>query len=106
MSEWITAIASSALAEGEHVLVDVEGTEVAVFNVGGEFYAIEDACSHDGGEIASGVIEGEEIICPRHGARFCLKTGKVMGPPAYEDIACFAVQCTDGNLQVRDERWD
>ena len=106
MSDWIDVIAEQALADGEHMVVDVDGTEVAVFKIDGACYAIEDVCTHDGGEIASGVLDGDEIVCPRHGARFCVKTGAVKSAPAYEDVACFPVRIEQGVVQVRDERWD
>ena len=106
MSEWIDVVGQTALAEGEHVVVDVDGADVAVFKIDGQFYAIEDVCSHDRAEIASGELDGDEIICPRHGARFCVKTGAVKSPPAYEDIACFPVKIENGIVQVRDGRWD
>lgn len=100
MSNWIDAIAESALAEGEHIVVDVDGVDVALFNLAGQFYAIEDVCSHDGTEIASGELDGDEIICPRHGARFCVKTGAVKCAPAYEDIASYPVKVADGRVWV------
>lgn len=100
MSEWIDAIAESALAEGEHIVVDVEGVDVALFNLSGQFYAIEDVCSHDGTEIASGELDGDEIVCPRHGARFCVKTGAVKCAPAYEAIASYPVKVADGRVWV------
>lgn len=106
MSDWVEVIDKNALAEGGSIVVDVEGTDVAVFKIDGEFYAIEDVCTHDGAEIASGKLEGDEIVCPRHGARFCVKTGAVKAPPAYEDIACFPVKVENGKIQVRDNRWD
>jgi 3-phenylpropionate/trans-cinnamate dioxygenase ferredoxin component len=106
MSEWIDVVGQTALADGEHVVVDIDGADVAVFKIDGQFYAIEDVCSHDGAEIASGELDGDEIICPRHGARFCVKTGAVKAPPAYEDIACFPVKIENGIVQVRDGRWD
>ena len=106
MSDWIDVIDQNELADGENVVVDVYGTDVAVFKLDGEFYAIEDVCTHDGAEIASGRLEGDEIICPRHGARFCIKTGAVKSAPAYEDIACFPVRIENGRVQVRDDRWD
>ncbi len=106
MSDWIDVISVSDLAESQHVVVDVDGVEVAVFRIDGEFYAVEDVCTHDGAEIASGRLEGCEIICPRHGARFCLKTGKVLQGPAYEDLSCFQLRVENGVIQVRDERWD
>jgi len=106
MTAWVDVAAVAALAPGERQVVDLDGTEVAVFNVDGEYFAIEDTCTHDGSEIASGKVEGYEIICPRHGARFCLKTGKVLKAPAYEDLASFPVRVEQGVIQVRDDRWD
>jgi 3-phenylpropionate/trans-cinnamate dioxygenase ferredoxin component len=106
MSDWIAVIDQAALAEGGNVVIDVDGTDVAVFKIDGEFYAIEDVCTHDGAEIASGELDGDEIVCPRHGARFCVKTGAVTAPPAYEAISCFPVRIENGQVQVRDNRWD
>lgn len=100
MSDWIDVVQATALADGEHVVVDVDGDDVAVFNIGGEFYAIADVCTHDGVEIASGELDGDEIVCPRHGARFCVKTGQVKCAPAYEDVATYPVRVVDGRLQV------
>ncbi|MFI3136749.1 MAG: non-heme iron oxygenase ferredoxin subunit [Methylococcaceae bacterium] len=104
MTEWIDVIDQTALAEGENIVIDVDGTDVAIFNIAGEFYAIEDVCTHDGAEIASGELEGDEIICPRHGARFCVKTGAVKCAPAYEAIATFPVRVELGKVQVKDYR--
>jgi 3-phenylpropionate/trans-cinnamate dioxygenase ferredoxin subunit len=106
MSDWVDVIAQNKLAEGHHVVIDVEGTDVAVFNIAGNFYAIEDLCSHDGAEIASGELDGDAIICPRHGARFCVKTGQVLCAPAYEAIASFPVRIENDKIQVKDNRWD
>ncbi|WP_198244001.1 non-heme iron oxygenase ferredoxin subunit [methane-oxidizing endosymbiont of Gigantopelta aegis] len=106
MSDWIDVAAADAIAEGEHVVVDVDGSDVAIFNLKGEFYAIEDVCTHDGAEIASGELDGDEIICPRHGARFCIRTGEVKCPPAYEDVAVFPVRVVNGRIQIKDTRWD
>jgi 3-phenylpropionate/trans-cinnamate dioxygenase ferredoxin subunit len=106
MSDWIDVAPEGSLTNGEHVVVELDGVEVAVFMIDGRYYAIEDACTHDGAEIASGRLDGCEIVCPRHGARFCLKTGKVLAPPAYEDLATFPVRIEAGRIQVRDNRWD
>jgi 3-phenylpropionate/trans-cinnamate dioxygenase ferredoxin subunit len=102
MSDWVDVGAVSSLPEGSVSLVDVDGTEVAVFNVGGHYYAIQDVCTHDGGTLAEGEVKGFEIECPRHGARFDLRTGKVTAPPAYEDIIIFAVRIHGDRVQVRD----
>lgn len=106
MSDWTDVEDAEKLGEGEHVVVDVDGTDVAVFNLNGQYFAIEDVCTHDGAEIASGTLEGDQIVCPRHGARFCVKTGAVLSPPAYEDLYCFPLRVADGVVQVRDDRWD
>ncbi|MDD2737943.1 MAG: non-heme iron oxygenase ferredoxin subunit [Methylomonas lenta] len=103
MSDWIDVVADSALADGEHVVVDVDGYDVAIFKIDGQCYGIEDVCTHDGAEIASGELDGDEIICPRHGARFCVKTGEVKSPPAYEDIATFPIRLVEGRVQVKSE---
>jgi len=106
MSDWVNVDVISNLPDGSIRLVDVDGTEVAVFNIGGHFYAIQDVCTHDGGTLAEGEVEGFEIECPRHGARFDLRTGKVTAPPAWEDVAVFAVRILDTHVQVRDSRND
>ena len=106
MSDWIDVAEKDELLHGSSKVVVVDGARVAVFNLNGEYYAIEDACTHDEGELASGTVEGEEIVCPRHGARFNIKTGKVTAPPAYEDIETFPVHVSEGKIQVKDDRWD
>ena len=106
MSGWVGVCPAAELAPGEHRVVDVDGTQVAVFNLDGEFYAIEDVCTHDGGRLTGGSVEGAEIVCPRHGARFCIRTGEALTAPAYEPTAKLPVRVTDGALEVRDDRWD
>ncbi len=106
MADWVKVAAVGEIAPGTCKVADVDGTTVAVFNIGGEFFAIEDVCTHDGGELASGVLEGDQIICPRHGARFCVRTGEALTAPAYEPTAKFPVRIENGVVQVRDDRWD
>jgi len=65
------------------------------------FFAIEDLCTHDGAELAGGAVEGAEIVCPRHGARFCLRTGEALTPPAYEAVRVFEVKLESGRVWVR-----
>lgn len=106
MSTWLDVIDEHAIANGEHTVIDVDGTIVAVFKLDDAFYALEDVCTHDGAEIASGELDGDELICPRHGARFCVKTGAVKSAPAYEDIVCFPLRIEQGRIQIKDNRWD
>jgi 3-phenylpropionate/trans-cinnamate dioxygenase ferredoxin subunit len=104
--DWIDVAPQAGFKPGTWRPADLGGTEVAVFNLGGEFYAIENICTHDGGCLTGGAVEGEQIVCPRHGARFSIKTGAVLAPPAYEDVPTFPVRVEDGMVQVRDARWD
>jgi len=106
MSKWIDVAKTDELPPGERRVVEVEGVLIAVFNLRGEYFAIEDTCSHDGGELASGEVKGDEIICPRHGARFCIKTGEATALPALQSIATFPVQVANGVVQVTDDRRD
>lgn len=105
MSDWVDVATVKDFIPGERRVVDVDGVIVAVFNLQGEYYAIEDVCTHDGGELASGELVGDEIICPRHGARFCIKTGEVKAPPAIQSVDIFQIQVLNGVVQVKDDRW-
>ena len=106
MSDWVRVAAVIDFLPGTRRVLEVDGVQVAVFHLEDGFHAIEDVCTHDGGELAVGQLEGCEIICPRHGARFDLRTGSVTAPPAYEDVAVLPTRIVDGQLEVRDDRWD
>lgn len=106
MSDWVLVAPLAELLPGEYKVASVEGAAIAVFNLDGEIYAIEDVCTHDGGELAGGLVEGSQIECPRHGARFDIKTGEVICAPAYEPIATFPVKVEDAKVYTRDDRWD
>jgi 3-phenylpropionate/trans-cinnamate dioxygenase ferredoxin subunit len=103
MSSWLDVANVDEFPPGTRRVVDVDGTAVAVFNLGGEYFAIRDICPHDGGELANGKLEGEEIVCPRHGARFSVRTGAVLGPPAYEDVRSYPVRIMQGVVQIESE---
>ncbi len=81
----------SELAPGEKKLVEVAGRAIALFNVEGTLYAIDDICTHDGGPLADGILTGCEIECPRHGARFDVRTGKPLCMPAIEPVTSHQV---------------
>jgi 3-phenylpropionate/trans-cinnamate dioxygenase ferredoxin component len=104
-ADWITVAKASELEPDCPRVVDVNGTAIAVFNVDGEYHAIEDMCTHDGGALAGGKVEGGRIECVRHGARFCLRTGAVLLGPAFVPVAKFPVRVENGVIQVRDDRW-
>ncbi len=97
---WIDVAAAGDIAPGDYEIAETDEHVVAVFNVDGELYAIEDVCTHDGEELTGGPVEGDQIICPRHGARFCLRSGKALTPPAYEDLPTYPVRIRDGRIEV------
>lgn len=100
MAEWVDAAALDDLMPGNRKVITTETGRIAVFNLDGDLYAIADICTHDGGELASGDCEGDQIICPRHGARFCIRDGKVLTPPAYEDVETFPVRVKNEIVQI------
>ncbi len=83
----------------KHVIVDEQ--PVLVLNVDGELYAIDDVCTHDDGPLGDGPLCGYEIECPRHGARFDIRTGAVTRMPAVEPIRVHEVRVHDGKVYVR-----
>ena len=94
----------STIAELEDLetgkLVEAGGQNIAIFNLGGRFYAIENTCPHRGGPLSEGMMAGEEVICPWHGSRFNLKTGAVVTPPALQGVKSFSVRVTGNDVEV------
>ncbi len=84
-------------------LVDAGGQSIAIFDLGGNYYAIENTCPHRGGPLAEGEMNGEEVICPWHGARFNIKTGAVLAPPAPQGVKSFPVRVTGEDVEVEIE---
>lgn len=83
---------ASELPNGERLFVDVADRPIVIFNIAGQLFAIGDVCTHDDGPLGDGVIEGYNIVCPRHGAEFDIRTGKVMQMPAVVDIPAYPVK--------------
>jgi 3-phenylpropionate/trans-cinnamate dioxygenase ferredoxin component len=98
---WTPIALVSSIAPGDYAQSEVDGVIVAVFNIAGEFYAIEDVCTHDGGGLAGGAVEGCQVVCPRHGAKFCLRTGAALTPPAYEPVRTYATRINNGMVEVQ-----
>ena len=98
---WVPVAPLASIANGDYAQTEIDGALVAVFNISGELYAIDDVCTHDGGELAGGAIEGNVVICPRHGARFCLRTGAALTPPAYEPVRTYETRVNDGMVEVK-----
>lgn len=100
MAKFVTVAKVDELPPGEKLLVEADGLLIGLFNVDGEIHAIEDVCTHDGGPLVEGDLEGEQIVCPRHGARFDVTTGKALTMPAFEDVETFEVRVQNGEIQV------
>jgi 3-phenylpropionate/trans-cinnamate dioxygenase ferredoxin subunit len=100
---WIDAGPSGTLTDGQTRSIAVGRRMIAIARSGESYFAFEDVCTHDGAELTGGAIEGEEIICPRHGARFCMRTGEALTAPAYEPVRVFDTKIEGGRLWVRAE---
>jgi 3-phenylpropionate/trans-cinnamate dioxygenase ferredoxin component len=103
MAGWFDVASETELVPGQAKLVDVDNVLIAVFNLDGEYHAIEDVCTHDGSPMLGCGLEPEQVI---DGARFCVKTGDALTPPAYEPTTTFPVRVENGMVQVTDDRWD
>ncbi|MBN1221506.1 MAG: non-heme iron oxygenase ferredoxin subunit [Anaerolineae bacterium] len=99
MPEFIKVAKTSDLASGEKMLVEYDEEDVGLFNIDGEFYAISDVCTHDNGPLVEGELDGEWIICPRHGARFNVKTGQ-QTMPAFAPVPLYEVKIEGDDILI------
>ena len=100
MGEFVKAASVSEIAPGTCRLVVLKGKEIALFNVDGEFFALDNACTHEEGPLAEGEVEGHEVTCPWHGAKFDIRTGEVLQDPAYDAVARHNVRVTGSDIEV------
>jgi nitrite reductase/ring-hydroxylating ferredoxin subunit len=100
MSKLVKVAAVNEIAPGSGKEVEVEGRSLALFNVAGTFYAIDNACTHVGGPLGEGTLSGDIVECPWHGARFNVKTGAVCGPPAREGVHGYPVKVEGNDIFV------
>jgi 3-phenylpropionate/trans-cinnamate dioxygenase ferredoxin component len=98
--EYVEVAPASELPNGERLFVEIADRPLVIFNIAGQFFSIGDVCSHDDGPVGEGDINGYNITCPRHGAEFDIRTGKVMQMPAVVDIPAYPVKVVDGMIQV------
>lgn len=98
--EFVEIAPVSELPNGERLFVEVADRPLVVFNIAGQLFAIGDVCTHDDGPLGDGTLEGHNIVCPRHGGEFDVRTGKVMQMPAVVDIPAYPVRVVDGQIQV------
>lgn len=101
MTDFIAVAHTADVPSGQVRYFDLLGFPIAICHVEGEgFYAIDDVCTHDGGPLDQGELDGEEIECPRHGARFSVLTGAVITLPATVPIQTYPLRVEDGTIYV------
>jgi 3-phenylpropionate/trans-cinnamate dioxygenase ferredoxin subunit len=100
MANLIEVAKTNEIEPGEGKLIEVEGNEIALFNCDGSFYAIDNECTHLGGPLCEGDLEGDRVICPWHGAEFDVKTGNVLGPPAEESVKSYKVRVDSDSIKI------
>lgn len=100
MTTWVDAAAADELADGEFRIVEVGGVIVALYRIGDGYYAIEDVCTHDGGELAGGPVDGYTVECLRHGAVFDLRDGAALCPPAYTPTRSLRTRVDVGRVWI------
>ena len=98
--EFVEIAPASELPNGERLFVDLGDNPIVIFNIAGQLFAIGDICTHDNGPLGDGVIEGYNVVCPRHGAEFDVRTGQAVQMPAVIDIPAYPVQVKDGIIFV------
>src|SRR6202162_1335637 len=101
MAEFVTVAKDGDVPVGEARVFAVDGKHIALCNVDGTLYAIDDVCTHDGGPLGEGFLEGDQIECPRHGARFDVKTGKALTLPAVMPVNSYPVQVEGDEIKVQ-----
>ena len=100
MPEFVTVASTDEVKVGERIVVEVDDHYIAIFNVDNRYYAIEDVCTHDDGPLAEGYLEGTTIECPRHGARFDIRTGQVLSMPAVKSVPRYEVKVSGDEIQI------
>jgi 3-phenylpropionate/trans-cinnamate dioxygenase ferredoxin subunit len=100
MPRYIAVALCADLPESSVRCVEVDGRRIALFHLNGRYFALADACTHRGGPLSEGRVEDDEVVCPWHGARFDIRTGRVTGQPAIEDVATFQTRVVGGEIEV------
>jgi 3-phenylpropionate/trans-cinnamate dioxygenase ferredoxin subunit len=100
MSDLQKVASLSEIPDGHVKAVELDGDRVVICNVGGALYAISDICSHDYALLSEGELDGNQITCPRHGARFDVQTGKALCLPAVMPVATYKVEVKDGDVYI------
>ncbi len=100
MAAYVKVANAADLQPGQAMLVNAGDRRLALFNVGGTCYAIDDTCTHRGGSLSEGTVDNDVVTCPLHSARFCVRDGQVQGPPASTNVASYPTRVADGNIEI------
>jgi 3-phenylpropionate/trans-cinnamate dioxygenase ferredoxin subunit len=100
VANFVTVAKASEIPVGRINVYEVDGVRVALCNVGGKFYAIDDVCTHDGGPLDQGVLEGNLVECPRHGAKFDVTDGRAVVLPAVRPVRTYPVEVEGDDVKV------
>ncbi len=98
--EYLQVAPLEELPPGERIYLELDGKPVVLFNVGGTFFAIGDVCTHDNGTLGEGELDGHQVICPRHGARFDLHDGKALTLPAVSPAPHYPTRVVNGVIEI------
>jgi len=99
-ARFVRAGATAEVADGRPGVFDVEDRKIAIYRLADGYHAIDDICTHDGGPLAEGEVEGDVVICPRHGARFSIRTGAALAFPAVTPVDTYPVRVEGEDLLV------
>ena len=99
-TEFVKLAETAEVEPGQVKVYEVQGRRIALCNVDGAFYAIDDVCTHDGGPLDQGELDGHQIECPRHGARFDVRSGRALALPAVMPVRSYPVRVEDGVVKV------
>ena len=100
MAGFVKVATTGELPPGQAKKVEVNGKTIAVFNVGGSYHATDDTCTHRGGPLSEGHLEGNVVTCPWHGAKFNVTSGEVVGPPARAGVSSYPVRVNGSDIEV------
>lgn len=93
-------LAYDDLMSGERIFIEVDNEPVVVFNIGGSIFAIGDRCTHDDGPLGDGDVDDHQVTCPRHGAKFDVRTGAALTLPAVEATKVYPTRINDGQIEI------
>jgi nitrite reductase/ring-hydroxylating ferredoxin subunit len=100
MATFVPVATTHELSPGQGKLVEVNQKRIALFNMGGQFYAIDDVCPHRGAPLSEGELDGETVVCPWHGALFALRTGAVITPPAAVGVNTYETRVHGNAVEI------